>query len=204
MDREPTLSRLPISRLMAVADWVAGLSNDQGAVQPDGAADRNSLEAALVDAEVMAGGAVPSVLSWLGTDGTRCDAVVHHTDGREGTEGIETVGEMPQERPLPTDWPQRRARCLRRDAKTCQRCRRTLTARQLVVHYVVPRTEGGSDAPDNLISLCKIGRPENGDVTCHAWVEQRTSRGRLATTREAIQQSSWDAPLLAGDVANAA
>lgn len=41
---------------------------------------------------------------------------------------------------------------LRRDRYTCQRCRATRT--NLRVHHIVSKKNGGSDDPDNLITLC--------------------------------------------------
>jgi len=81
-----------------------------------------------------------------------------------------------RERPLSADWKSRRLRCLRRDRNTCQRCDSELATRQLSAHHIVPRTEGGPDSPENLITLCTVSRKVNGGLSCHDYIEARWKR----------------------------
>jgi HNH endonuclease len=112
--------------------------------------------------------------------------------GREGTESVEISEEGldQRERPLPADWKLRAARIRKRDKNTCQRCTRRLGARQLSVHHIIPRAEGGPDSDANLITLCTVSRKENGGLSCHDWVEVRIDRGKLAKNATAIR-ASW-------------
>jgi hypothetical protein len=113
--------------------------------------------------------------------------------GRAETEYVEVSGEGldKRERPLPADWNLRKRRVLKRDGKSCQRCSRTLGARQLSAHHIVPRADGGSDSDANLITLCTLGRKENVGLSCHDWVEVQTDRGKLAPNAAAIR-GSWE------------
>lgn len=62
---------------------------------------------------------------------------------------------------LKSPWQCLRARVFERDRHLCQRCRNR-SRRDLTVHHIVPRAEGGSDLLRNLVTLC---------VPCHDWVE---------------------------------
>jgi hypothetical protein len=42
-----------------------------------------------------------------------------------------------------------------RDNYTCQSCGKYKNQQDLEVHHVIPRSEGGKDAPTNLVTLCK-------------------------------------------------
>jgi hypothetical protein len=46
-----------------------------------------------------------------------------------------------------------------RDKRRCQRCRHR---GNLSIHHIIPRSEGGSDEPENLITLC---------FRCHDYIE---------------------------------
>ncbi len=52
-----------------------------------------------------------------------------------------------------------RQRILKRDGYRCVRCQRS---GMLTIHHINPRSEHGSNALDNLCSLCEL---------CHNWVE---------------------------------
>lgn len=47
-----------------------------------------------------------------------------------------------------------RGKILKRDHYTCQSCRQRLPAYALSVHHIIPRTEGGTNILENLITLC--------------------------------------------------
>lgn len=67
-----------------------------------------------------------------------------------------------------------RAYVLDRDHHQCQRCKGKNKDHQLEVHHVIFRSQGGSDAPDNLITLCH---------TCH----QALHRGKFKIKRKKRQ-----------------
>lgn len=69
---------------------------------------------------------------------------------------------------------QMRLIALRRDRYTCQHCRATKT--DLRVHHIVPKEEGGTDDPDNLITLCH---------QCHCAVHKSRRDGNAALTVKA-------------------
>jgi 5-methylcytosine-specific restriction endonuclease McrA len=50
------------------------------------------------------------------------------------------------------EWKVLKASVMVRDGQACQKCGRN---DDLVVHHIEPRTKGGADAADNLITLCK-------------------------------------------------
>jgi len=54
-----------------------------------------------------------------------------------------------------TAWKRIRMVILCRDDWRCQDCG---IRKRLTIHHIVPRTQGGSDHPDNLVTLCR---------TCH-------------------------------------
>jgi predicted HNH restriction endonuclease len=51
-------------------------------------------------------------------------------------------------------WANIRSLVISRDNRTCTSCEKTFPAKDLTVHHVVPRREGGSDELDNLVTLC--------------------------------------------------
>jgi 5-methylcytosine-specific restriction endonuclease McrA len=61
-------------------------------------------------------------------------------------------------------WAQIRIQTLFRDRFTCQACRNRLPNKELSAHHILPRNEGGSDSPRNLITLCH---------PCHDAVEEQ-------------------------------
>lgn len=60
------------------------------------------------------------------------------------------------------DWNQLRTEIIYRDTNQCQNCFRRSAF--LIVHHKIPRRKGGSDDPENLITLCKI---------CHGRLEPK-------------------------------
>ncbi len=62
------------------------------------------------------------------------------------------------------EW-RRLARAVAARDRACRVCGGT---NRLSAHHVIPRAEGGPDAPDNLVALC---------VACHARVEAEERRG---------------------------
>jgi len=63
---------------------------------------------------------------------------------------------------MPDDWQQIRTTILRRDRHTCYRCDQKKRNGELSVHHIMPREDGGHDAPSNLVTLCH---------KCHDYVE---------------------------------
>lgn len=61
------------------------------------------------------------------------------------------------------DWEDLRKAVLERDDHTCQRCREERGPLQ--VHHIIPRSQGGSDTLENLITLCRpchaVQHPDN-------------------------------------------
>lgn len=65
-------------------------------------------------------------------------------------------------------WAELRARVIRRDKYKCRRCRmKSQTTIGLSVHHIFPRSKGGSDKMNNLITLCH---------KCHDFVEYHEIR----------------------------
>lgn len=62
-------------------------------------------------------------------------------------------------------WLRLRSDCYNRDNHTCQRCEKTKV--RLDAHHIVPRTFGGEDKLENLISLCS---------SCHHIVEHEVRK----------------------------
>ena len=61
------------------------------------------------------------------------------------------------------NWDKTRRFILDRDHQTCYRCDKHFRAqRDLSVHHIIPRADGGSSDPSNLVTLCK---------KCHDYVE---------------------------------
>jgi 5-methylcytosine-specific restriction endonuclease McrA len=56
-------------------------------------------------------------------------------------------------------WLRARAATLQRDGHTCQRCGATMRTARLHVHHVVPRSQGGITALENLLTLCERCHP---------------------------------------------
>lgn len=68
------------------------------------------------------------------------------------------------------DWDNIRRRVYRRDNHTCQRCGAKGGKegdRRVVAHHVIPKSEGGGDGLDNLITLCH---------RCHARVHPENAK----------------------------
>lgn len=66
------------------------------------------------------------------------------------------------------NWEKTRRFILNRDLQTCVRCDKFYRARRdLSVHHITPRADGGTDDPSNLITLCH---------KCHDFVEVNNLR----------------------------
>lgn len=72
---------------------------------------------------------------------------------------------------------QERKAIYRRDGYRCALCDST---RYLQIHHVVPRGQGGTDSPHNLITLCS---------DCHALAHGTNLRDWVDVDQEAIQQA---------------
>lgn len=63
---------------------------------------------------------------------------------------------------LSDEWMRLRRFVLKRDNYICLRCDDRYKIAGLTCHHLMPRAEGGSDDPSNLVTLC---------TTCHDYVE---------------------------------
>ncbi|RQH00336.1 HNH endonuclease [Natrarchaeobius oligotrophus] len=96
--------------------------------------------------------------------------------GDRGDRDVDGVrGDRTDARGYGDGWPKLRERTLRRDGYACTRC--GCDDRTLQAHHVIPRSAGGPDALENLLTLC---RP------CHGVIHQ--SNGSFDDVRD-------DAPL---------
>lgn len=64
------------------------------------------------------------------------------------------VYKMAEPTKYPDNWEEIREAILYRDKRRCLRCDKVFPKRDLSVHHVVPRSEDGSDQPQNLVTLC--------------------------------------------------
>ena len=62
------------------------------------------------------------------------------------------------------EWEEIRHSIILRDHRRCKRCDKRFIEKNLTVHHITPREDGGSDDSTNLVSLC---------VECHNFVEGR-------------------------------
>jgi 5-methylcytosine-specific restriction endonuclease McrA len=68
------------------------------------------------------------------------------------------------------EWAQLRIACFEHDHYRCQRCEEINSqGRGLSAHHIMPRSEGGADELENLITLCD---------SCHDFVEMSDLRDR--------------------------
>lgn len=68
------------------------------------------------------------------------------------------------------EWHKTKLACLKRDKFTCQRCeKKNSQGRGMTAHHVTPRSDGGGDNLENLITLCD---------PCHDYVEVNELRTR--------------------------
>lgn len=82
--------------------------------------------------------------------------------------------------PLPKNWDVLREAILIRDRHKCRVCHRKDF---LSVHHKIPREDGGSDAPENLETLCDA---------CHNLMELQYSEGtRVVNDKQANDSGDW-------------
>ncbi|MFX1533877.1 MAG: RNA-guided endonuclease IscB [Promethearchaeota archaeon] len=67
-----------------------------------------------------------------------------------------------------------------RDKHTCQLCKGKSKDKRLECHHLVPRTDGGTDIPDNLITLCK---------SCHTQVHNGSKKLSTRTIKASISRN---------------
>lgn len=72
-----------------------------------------------------------------------------------------------QEIPLPTDWPQRRLIVFERDGYICRYCGIQVEAPHC--DHVYPRSRGGSDEIENLVTACPRCNISKNDRTPEEW-----------------------------------
>lgn len=90
------------------------------------------------------------------------------------------------------NWRLQRKKVLSRDACECQFCgmaestHKTIHSQGLDIHHIIPENEGGSDHPENLITLCR---------GCHSQLESITQK-ILGVMRETsgLQQTAEEIP----------
>jgi 5-methylcytosine-specific restriction endonuclease McrA len=90
-------------------------------------------------------------------------------------------------------WQRARQEVLYRDGRRCQRCGSAATPFDpLHVHHVVPRSEGGNDAPGNLVTLCAMCHPqvERLAALAPALGAEITSQGDLPQIRSSPARST--------------
>lgn len=58
----------------------------------------------------------------------------------------------PNDDPFPEDWHEIVSQAKQRDHYRCRECR---TSKELTVHHIKPRSEGGTNNLSNLITLCR-------------------------------------------------
>jgi hypothetical protein len=75
-------------------------------------------------------------------------------------------------RKVTDEWQKVKAACLKRDKNTCKRCDKKgdKYERPITAHHILPRSDGGEDYLENLISLCD---------PCHDYVEIHELRTRV-------------------------
>jgi RNA-directed DNA polymerase len=92
-----------------------------------------------------------------------------YTAGGITTDIEDTRDSLEEPKPYPAkESDQMRYLARRRDNYTCQQCGETATS--LHVHHIVPKTQGGTDDLDNLITLCP---------RCHHAVHKSQAVGRM-------------------------
>jgi len=80
------------------------------------------------------------------------------------------------------NWHEIRKGILKRDSHQCFRCE-SRNRRELTVHHIIPRNEGGGENSENLITLCS---------NCHDFVETEGLRSLIeieASTDHAIKSN---------------
>jgi hypothetical protein len=78
----------------------------------------------------------------------------------------------------PEHWDRTRRRVYRRDDYTCQNCGTVGGAKgdtELHAHHITPRSQGGSDQPENLVTLCQA---------CHSQVHGRQVGSKRSQTAD--------------------
>jgi len=70
---------------------------------------------------------------------------------------------------------------LRRDGHRCRRCRKYGTKRNLELHHILPRSRGGRDTEDNLVTLC---------WRCHAWAHSGEANLQEIMLQEARRKTA--------------
>lgn len=93
-----------------------------------------------------------------------------------------------------------------RDEHTCQYCVRTLPARELNLDHVLPRSRGGADSWDNLVTSCRRCNLEKGRRTpeeAGMHLLRRPQKPRWTTTAQILLAerepfSEWEPFLKAG------
>ena len=66
-----------------------------------------------------------------------------------------------------------RKNILLRDRNTCQYCQKVLTAAELTLDHVVPRSRGGASSWENLVACCKDCNRRKGNQMLHELTEMR-------------------------------
>lgn len=81
-----------------------------------------------------------------------------------------------------------------RDAHTCQKCLGKKKDKKLQVHHIVFRFQGGTNSPDNLVTLCKTCH-DCLHLTAHPEKESLKLQKKRVFTKDAVQVSTTGAYL---------
>ena len=71
-------------------------------------------------------------------------------------------------------WKQTRRYIHARDGDRCRRCGASGAVQRLYTHHILPRTQGGSDNPSNLMLVCQ---------SCHGKLEREAQRALVTSSR---------------------
>lgn len=83
-----------------------------------------------------------------------------------------------------------KAYVLSRDKHTCQKCSGKKKDAKLHVHHIVFRSNGGTNSPDNLITLCETCHDELHKCKTPEKESLKLSKKRQANTKDAVQVST--------------
>ncbi|WP_232216833.1 RNA-guided endonuclease IscB [Methanohalobium evestigatum] len=82
---------------------------------------------------------------------------------------------------------------LHRDNYTCQKCKNRSKDPKLECHHIVFRSNGGTDRPDNLITLCETchGKLHDGEFTINKKPSNTKHPTEMGIVRSQIRKLNW-------------
>jgi 5-methylcytosine-specific restriction endonuclease McrA len=69
-----------------------------------------------------------------------------------------------------------RKNILLRDRNTCQYCQKVLTAAELTLDHVIPRSRGGASSWENLVACCRDCNRRKGNQMLHELTDMKLLR----------------------------